>query len=348
MQLTVAERTLRLRTPFATSYGTVNERTLLTVTLADADGLCGYGEAAPLEPYDGVSLARVHAALEAYRPVLMQSAAATGAQLIEACRRVADLPQALAAIDLALWDRAGRRAGRPVAALLTDAPASEVTVNATVAATDRAAAAEQAARAAAAGYECVKVKVGVGDDAGRLAAVRAAVGPHVALRVDANGAWDVEQAVSAIEALHPVGLELVEEPTHGLRAVREVRERVAARVAIDETAAEHGALGAGVADAVCLKISRCGGIAGLLAAAALVRASGAEVYLASTLDGPLGIAAAVHAAAALASRGPLPPCGLATLGLFEDLDDPLTVRTGRIAVPSAPGLGVEPLQSDSA
>jgi L-Ala-D/L-Glu epimerase len=345
MQMNVTERTLRLRTPFESSYGTVRERRLLTVTLTDADGVSGHGEAAPLQAYDGVSIDRVRAALEAYRPVLMQSASANGAQLIEACRRVEDLPVALAAIDLALWDRAGRRAGKPVAALLTDNPAAEIQVNATVGATDRAGATEQAAHAAEQGYECVKLKVGVGDDAGRVAAVRAAVGPHTALRVDANGAWDVEGAVRAIEALTPVGLELVEEPSHGLRAVREVRERVAARVAIDETAAEHGALGAGVADAVCLKISRCGGIAGLLAAAALVRASGAEVYLASTLDGPLGVAAAVHAAAALASRGPLPACGLATLGLFEELEEEgegvaLPVRNGRIAVPTAPGLGV--------
>ena len=54
-----------------------------------------------------------------------------------------------------------------------------------------------------------------------------------------------------------------------------------------------------MADAVCLKVSRCGGISRLLAQAALVRASGADVYLASTFDGPLGIAAAVHCAAAL-------------------------------------------------
>src|SRR6202035_1239828 len=165
-----------------------------------------------------------------------------------------------------------------------------------------------------AGFTCLKVKVGIGDDAGRVAAARAAAGPEVALRLDANGAWDVAEAVRAIDALSPAGLELVEEPAHGLQAVREVRERVAVRVSIDETAGEPGALGAGVADAVCLKISRCGGISGLLVAASLVRASGAEVYLASSLDGPLGVAAAVHAAAALASRGPVPPCGLATLG----------------------------------
>jgi L-Ala-D/L-Glu epimerase len=341
MQMKVTERVLRLRRPLEAAYGVVRERELLTVTLTDEDGVTGRGEAAPLEPYDGVSGARVRTALEAYRPVLMQSAEVNGAQLIEACRRVDDLPAALAAIDLALWDHAGVRAGKPVARLLTDDPAMGVAVNATLAATDRAGAAEQAARAAELGFPCVKVKVGVGDDPARVAAVRAAAGPQMALRVDANGAWEVDEAVRAIEALTPVGLELVEEPTHGLAAVREVRERVAARVAIDETAAAHGALGAGVADAVCLKISRCGGIAGLLAAAALVRASGAEVYLASTLDGPLGVAAAVHAAAALASRGPLPACGLATLGLFADLEDPLPAREGRIAVPSAPGLGVE-------
>jgi L-alanine-DL-glutamate epimerase-like enolase superfamily enzyme len=340
--MSVTRRKLRLAQPLASSYGAVHERELFTVALSDDEGLIGYGEAAPLEPYDGVSPERVSNALDSYRAVLMQSNGATGMQLIDACRRVCDEPVALAAVDLALWDRAGRRAGRPVAALLTDSPAGDVPVNATLSATDRAGAAAQAAEAAARGYECVKVKVGLGDDVARVTAVRAAAGPAVALRVDANGAWDVEQAVRAIDALAPVGLELVEEPAHGLAAVRAIRERVAVRVAIDETAAEHGALGAGVADAVCLKISRCGGIGGLLAAAALVRASGAEVYLASTLDGPLGIAAALHAAAALASRGPLPACGLATLGLFSELQDPLPVRAGRIAVPTGGGLGVDP------
>src|SRR6202035_5315536 len=113
-----------------------------------------------------------------------------------------------------------------------------------------------------------------------------------------NGAWGWEEAVGATQALAPAGLELVEEPVHGLRAVREVRERVAVRISIDETAGERGALGAGVADAVCLKISRCGGISALLAAAVLVRSCGGEVYLASALEGPLGVAAALHAAAA--------------------------------------------------
>jgi L-alanine-DL-glutamate epimerase-like enolase superfamily enzyme len=343
MKLVVRRHALRLRQPLQSSYGAVAERELLAVSLTDEEGVTGYGEAAPLEPYDGVSIARVEAALERYRPVVERAAGMNGAGIVDACRRADDLPEAFAAIDLALWDRAGRRMGRSVASLVTDTPARRVPVNATLSALDRAGAAEQAARAVELGFDCLKVKVGVGDDAGRLAAVRAAAGPHAALRIDANGAWSVEQAVRSIEALSPAGLELVEEPVHGLAGVREVRERVAVRVAIDETAAEHGALTAGVADAVCLKISRCGGISGLLAAAALVRASGAEVYVASTLDGPLGLAAGVHAAAALASRGPLPACGLATLGMFDGLIDPLAPVGGEIAVPDGPGLGVGPL-----
>jgi L-alanine-DL-glutamate epimerase-like enolase superfamily enzyme len=343
VRLELEHRTLTLAQPMRAAYGELRERELLCISLTGADGVSGYGEAAPLQPYDGPSVERVEQALTRYGDVLAGIRGDDGAQILDACRAVDEEPAALAAVDLALWDRAGRRTGKPLAALLTDAPASEVPVNATITALDRAGAAEQAADAVRDGFTCLKLKVGTGDDAGRVAAVRAAAGPAALLRLDANGAWSVEASVRAIEALSPAGLELVEEPTHGLSAVREVRERVAVRVAIDETAAEAGALGAGVADAVCLKISRCGGIAGLLAAATLVRASGAEVYLASTLDGPLGIAAAVHAAAALASRGSLPHCGLATLGLFTGLGDPLPVSRGTIAVPSGPGLGVEPL-----
>ena len=81
-----------------------------------------------------------------YEQVLADARDMNGVQLIEACRRVEDLPQALAAIDMALWDRAGRRAGKPVAELLTDDPASEVPVNATIGATDRMGAVDQARR----------------------------------------------------------------------------------------------------------------------------------------------------------------------------------------------------------
>lgn len=341
MDVTIEERTLRLRRPMQTAWGELTERPILELALCGDDGVCGRGESAPLEPYDGVPLAIARQALEAYRPVLARADELGGPAVLEGCREIADLPQALAAVDIALWDRAAQREDRPLCELLTDLPAAAVPVNATIGATDRAGAAGAAFEAAKAGFTCVKVKVGVGDDAGRIAAVRAAVGPSVALRVDANGAWTVDEAVAAIAALAPAGIELVEEPVHGIAALAEVRRAVAVRVAMDETAAEPGALMSGAADAVALKLSRAGGISGLLASAELVRATGAEPYVTSTFDGPIGIAASVHAAAALARRGRAAvPSGLATLSLFEGLDDVLPVERGAISIPDRPGLGL--------
>jgi L-Ala-D/L-Glu epimerase len=335
MRVALERVELRFAAPVQTSYGALAVREIVLLSLWSTDGMVGRGEAAPIERYDGVSMEDVQEALVAFRPILEAADELAPGELLAACRDRADVPQALAAVDLALWDLAGRREGRPVCELLCGSPAKTVVVNATITAGDRAGAASQAAAAALAGYRCVKLKVGIGDDAGRVAAVRAAVGPEIALRLDANGAWTLEEAQRMLETLAPAGLELVEEPVRGLRATRLLRERVPVRIAIDESSSLSGALAGGVADAVCLKIGRCGGITGLLAAAALVRASGAEAYIASTFDGPLGIAAGLHAAAALA---PLPPCGLATLDLFESVDHEFDVHDGEIAVPTGPGL----------
>jgi len=332
MKLTLHRSSLRFARAVQTAYGTLHARELIAVTLTDGDGRAGSGEAAPLESYDGVSIERVLEALRAYERVLADPPEGVG--LLDVCRAVDDLPQALAAIDIALWDLAGMRAGRPVCELLTSAPASFVAVNASIAALSPEEAAAAAAEAVGAGYGTIKLKVGVGDDVARVAAVRDAAGPDTLLRLDANGAWSVDEAERALAELAPFGLELVEEPVRGLEATQRLRERVPVRIAIDETAATPGALSARVADAVCLKISRCGGIGGLLAAASLVRATGAEVYLSSTYDGPRGIAAALHAAAALA---PLPACGLATL---EQPPAALRVWGGSLSVPTSPGLGV--------
>jgi L-alanine-DL-glutamate epimerase-like enolase superfamily enzyme len=314
-------RTVRhaLRTPLRTAWGELRERELLHVRLTYDDGW-GEGEAAPLEPYDGVSLAAVRAALDAYARIDVPPE-----ELLAACAAERDLPQALAAIDLALWDRAARRAGLPLARLLAPDALAAVPVNATIGAEDRAGAAAAAARAASEGFRCVKVKVGVGDDAGRVAAVRAAVGPDVAIRVDANGAWATpREALANLRALAPLDLELCEEPVHGVEALRAVRAESPVPIAMDETHAP----GSGAADAVCLKVTR-GGITAVLRDAAAARAAGSDVYVASTYDGPLGIAAGVHVAAALrVTRA----CGLATLAAFAEPAGALEPREGMILI----------------
>jgi L-alanine-DL-glutamate epimerase-like enolase superfamily enzyme len=341
VRLEIAPRRLRLRTPLATAHGTVAERELLDVLILGADGVAGAGEAAPLPSYDGVSLDDVRAALEDCRAIIDDAEGLPRAMALAACREAAVLPQAIAAIDLALWDLEGRRADVPVWRLLGAHPdPPPVAVNALLSAEDRAGAAAEAAAAADAGFACVKAKVGIGDDAGRLAAIRAAIGPEVALRIDANGAWGAAEAPAHLRALSPCGIECCEEPVHGVEELRGVAAAAAPMpIAMDETAVAPGALGSSATPLVCLKLSRCGGISGLLEAAETARAAGSEVYLASTLDGPLGIAGALHTAAVLQ---PSRPCGLATLDAFDglDIDPALAVEGGLMRVPTGPGLGV--------
>jgi L-Ala-D/L-Glu epimerase len=326
----------RLRAPVVAAHSSVEVRPLILVKVTDAAGLTSYGEAAPLQSYDGVGVEDVRAALEDCRRVL--AAADSGAlseDLLAECAQVAVLPQAVAAIDLALWDLAARRVRQPVWRLLGAAEAGAVDVNGTLAAADRAGAAVEAAALRAEGFRCVKAKVAIGDDAGRLAAVRAAAGPEVALRIDANGAWSVDEANAALRALAPVGIELCEEPVSGVDSIRQVADRTSVAIAIDETVRQPGALERRSCDAVCLKIAGCGGISGVLDAARRARTVGYEVYLASTFDGPLGIAAALHAAAVVR---PDRPSGLATLPLFE-APVPFAALDGRLRPPDGPGLG---------
>ncbi|MGI8712452.1 MAG: mandelate racemase/muconate lactonizing enzyme family protein [Solirubrobacteraceae bacterium] len=337
MKLDIAPVTAALRAPFSAGHGTVAARELLLVRLEAQDGLVGHGEAAPLQSYDGVSLADVRSALEDCRPVLAQYRdAAPIADVLARCGEATVLGPALAALDLALWDLAGRRTREPVHRLLGAHRPAAVAVNWTIAASDRSGAAHEAAQARANGFETVKVKVAIGDDAGRLAAVRAFAGPQMAIRIDANGAWSPEEARAMLRVLEPVGIELCEEPVAGVAAIRELWTDAEVPLAVDESAADPDALTRRAADAICLKIARCGGISGTIDTAQRARAAGYDVYLASTLDGPLGIAAALHAATVIA---PDRACGLATLGLFADRADPLAPRAGAIVAPAGPGLG---------
>ncbi len=336
MKLQIQLIEARLRAPFVSASGSVSVRELLLLKLERADGMIGFGEAAPLRHYDGAGIEDVRAALEDCRGALAGGEGGDRETVLAECARLAVLPQALAAVDLALWDITARRADEPVWRLLGAPPTRAFEVNATIASPDRASAASEAAAARAAAFACVKVKVGTGDDAGRLAAVRAAAGPGMAIRLDPNGTWSVEEALAALRALEPVGIELCEEPVSGLDAVARVSAETPVPIAIDETAALPGALDARACDAVCLKIARCGGITATVQAARRARATGYEVYLASTLDGPLGIAAALHAAAEIR---PDRPCGLATLGVFEAREDPMPASNGFMHLPGGAGLG---------
>ena len=161
-------------------------------------------------------------------------------------------------------------------------------------------------------FPAVKVKVRDAAGISLVAAVRDAVGPRVALRVDVNGAWDVDTAVAMIGRLARYDLEYVEQPVTTLDDLARVRRRVAVPVAADECirsrddAARLHALDA--ADVIVLKQQPLGGVRAALEIAA---AAGVPAVVSSMMETSVGIAAGLALAAALPE---LPyACGLATL-----------------------------------
>ncbi|MBU3750469.1 MAG: O-succinylbenzoate synthase [Mycobacterium sp.] len=168
------------------------------------------------------------------------------------------------------------------------------------------------------GCTTAKVKVAepgqrLTDDVARVNAVRAVV---PAVRVDANGGWTVEQAVTAARALTADGpLEYLEQPCPTVPELAEVRRRVAVPVAADESIRKAedplAVARAGAADVAVLKVAPLGGIAATLDIAARI---GIPVVLSSALDTAVGISAGLAAAAALPRLDYA--CGLGTGGLF--------------------------------
>jgi o-succinylbenzoate synthase len=164
--------------------------------------------------------------------------------------------------------------------------------------------------AALVAYPAVKVKVR-DDDVSLVAAVRDAVGPNVAVRVDANGAWDVATAVAIIERLGDLDIELVEQPVATLEGLAEVRSRVRVPIAADECvrsiddARRLRAIGA--ADAIVLKVQPLGGVR---AALAIAEAAGVPAIPSSMMETSVGLAAGLAVAAALPELQYA--CGLAT------------------------------------
>jgi O-succinylbenzoate synthase len=179
----------------------------------------------------------------------------------------------------------------------------------------------------------VKVKVRNAAGVGLVAAVRDAVEPSTAVRVDANGAWDVDTAVHMIGMLERYDLEYVEQPVATLDDLALVRRRVAVPVAADECirsiddARRLRALDA--ADVIVLKQQPLGGVR---AALEVAEAAGVPAVVSSMMETSVGIAAGVALAAALPEL--LYACGLATASqLAGDVTfDPMVPVDGMLRV----------------
>lgn len=218
-----------------------------------------------------------------------------------------------------------------------------IPVNATVPAVPAARVADVLARFGR--IDAVKVKVAeagqsLDDDAARVAAVRAVL-PDAAVRVDANGGWDVPEAAEALTRLAGFSLEYAEQPVPGIDGLAEVRRRLREKgvpvlIAADESVRKEDdplkVARAGAADLIVVKVAPLGGVRRALD---IVAQAGMPAVVSSALDTSVGIRAGLALAAALPE---LPyACGLGTVSLLagDVSTDPLVADDGVIRLRQA-------------
>jgi o-succinylbenzoate synthase len=197
----------------------------------------------------------------------------------------------------------------------------------------------------------VKLKVGVGEsiqqEIERIAAVREAIGPEIHLRLDANEAWNLEEAITILSQSVPYNIQYVEQPlkAQDLSAMRILRHTIPIPIAADEAVhdlesarlvMEHEA-----ADILVIKPQLAGGLRMGQQIIAEAAEHNIQCVITSTIETGIGLTTALHLAAA--SPTVTLECGLATLPLLADdlLVDDLFPRNGFIKLPAGPGLGVE-------
>ena len=305
----VGRISLPLAHPFKTALRTVERVDDVAVRVIGENGLEGCGEAPATAVITGETTGSITCAIRDYiAPAIVGLDLMDLDGVMEKLQRcMVHNTSAKAAVDMALLDLWGKTLNAPLWRLLGGARKSfETDLTISVNGVDEMV--RDSLEAVARGFHILKVKVGKDSaaDVERLAAIRAAVGPDVALRVDANQGWTPREAVRIITALEEAGVgpELVEQPVaagdfDGMRYVTaHVHTPILADESVFSPADAVRVLRERAADYVNIKLMKTGGIWPALKLCAIAETFNAPCMIGCMLESQLSVAAAAHLAAA--------------------------------------------------
>lgn len=356
MGLTIELRDYRLAltSPLVTAHGTVSHREGVLFSIGDGVHV-GWGEAAPLPGWSRESLDDCRRVLESVAPRLGKLDSLDDPRLTAILAELEARPHARAAVAGTVLDLAAQGEGVSVAFLLSNrfnsvprkALPPSVWVNGLISHDEPEAVALAAAGLVSEGISAIKLKVAATDpetDVARVSAARSAIGDDIELRLDANGGWDIETAISTLRKMADCNVAFCEEPAAGIGGIAAVGTASTVPVAVDESAVTvediTAALQTEAIGVVIVKPQALGGSDLAMDAIALVGEFGATAVVTTMIDSTVGVAHAAHVAAAAL---PEQAHGLATSTLFAaDIAPRLKLTGGKLHLPQTPGLGVVP------
>ncbi len=326
---------------------------LLVKVHTDA-GITGIGEASCTPRWSGEDQATGSHLIRAYLEPLLIGEDPTDLQRVTEKFRLAFAANYFtkAAVEMALWDIAGKAAGKPVYQLLGGKVREFVKTKWSVSGLEPAKAADIAKWAVEQGFNAMKVKVGIepDGDVARVKAVRDAIGPNIKLGVDANGGWQPATALETIERLYDHKIYFAEQPVppEDAAEMAGIRKKLRVPLVADESIytlqdAKTLAL-LGAADVFSIYVGKAGGIAPAHKIAQFAESKGLKCTVGSNLELGVGSAAMIHLA--IASPGITAeefPCDIIGPFFYEDdiVREPLEIKPGEARPNDKPGLGVE-------
>lgn len=338
--------------PHQLSMATMQGQTLMLVRIHCSDGTVGVGEGTTIGglAYGAESPEGMKLAVDTYfAPVLIGADANRVPALMARLNQlIRDNRFAKCAVQTALYDALGKRAGLPVSEMLGGRLRDGLPVAWTLASGDTAKDIDEAeAMLDKRRHRIFKLKIGkraVAGDVAHVAAIKKALGDRASVRVDVNMAWSELQARHGLAALADVGCELVEQPVASAEALSRLTGRFPIAVMADESltgpASAFALARAASADVFAIKIEQSGGLREAQDVAAIADAANIQLYGGTMLEGAVGTIASAHVFSTFRELhwgtelfGPL-------LLTEEILQTPLDYRDFELSVPRAPGLGI--------
>jgi L-Ala-D/L-Glu epimerase len=337
-----------LREPVHGVHGTTAVQRSVLVRIECDAGAEGWGNVDPTPGYSPFSAEHVHSTVNNLSPALLGADPFNlHAALARMDHAAKEASEAKAAVEMALVDLKARALGLSVTALLGGRVKDAVTLNAWIGTVSPARAASEARAWCERGFRTAKIKLSGATDEGieRVAAVRAAVGDRMALRVDFNESLTIHEAVRFIPRLEPYRLTLVEQPIprDDIAGLARLRRRIAIPLMADESVSGPASLVEIIrreaADLVKLKVMKQGGLLRTLAMVQCAEAAGLGVVVGHGFG--LTLSTYAEAAVAAVSAAVIDGCeAVGPLKMAGDVVlDPVRLDSGVIHLPDAPGLG---------